>query len=137
MKHSYVYYLPEKKKENLYIAKRVIAEKVHKFAFGGPWLIGTTGKGWFAIQKNRRDVHYPISKSQLQTITGLDISSVRMEKDPWPYVIARPQAFAAKNRANRFCWILVFVVPITLGFAPYVWRRLRARSKRKDQPITG
>ena len=30
MKHSYVYYLPEKKKENLYIAKRVIAEKVHK-----------------------------------------------------------------------------------------------------------
>ncbi|HUT29447.1 MAG TPA: hypothetical protein VMX13_06625 [Sedimentisphaerales bacterium] len=105
-------------------------EATLEFALKGPWIIGRTEKGWFAIQKKSHEVHYPVPKDQLETVTGLDTSSLDMETDPWPYLIARPEALAAKAKANRLCWVMVFVVPLLLGFGPYACMRI-AKSARK------
>jgi hypothetical protein len=125
MIHRHVYYVPAKGAERYYyMSERVVAEKVREFALSDPWLLGTTERGWFAIQKKLRQVHYPLSKEESQSITGLNVSSVDMETNPWSYVIASPEALAAKNRANRFCWVTIFVVPIAFGFAPHILRVL-------------
>ena len=108
-----------------YIEERVIDEAVTEFAFSGPWLVGKTKNG------KTHEVHYPLSKDQLQTVTGIDTSSLDMETDFGPYVIARPEALAAKAAATRFCWVLLFVVPTALGFAPYLWRHMVGRSKKE------
>jgi hypothetical protein len=106
-------------------------EATLEFALQGPWIIGRTEKGWFAIQKKNHEVHYPVSKDQLETVTGLNISSSDMETDPWPYLIARPEALAAKAKANRLCWVLLIVVPLASAFAPYAWKRI-AKGRRKQ-----
>lgn len=106
-------------------------EATLEFALQGPWIIGRTETGWFAIQKKSHQVHYPVSKDHLATVTGLDISSLDMETDPWPYVIARPEALAAKAKANRLCWVLLFVVPVIFGLAPYACKRIAKRTKKQ------
>jgi hypothetical protein len=117
-------------RENFERDRIIHPEATLEFALQGPWIIGRTEKGWFAIQKKNHEVHYPVSKDQLETVTGLDISSSDMETDPWPYLIARPEALAAKAKANRLCWVLLIVVPLISGFAPYAWNRI-ANSTRK------
>lgn len=122
----HIIYWPSEERENVG-PEKVIPGPVVEFALSGPWIIGRTGDEWFAVNKRTHQVHYPRTKEQLQTITGLDISSIKMETDPMPYLIVRPQALAAKASANRFCWVLLFVVPAFLGFAPYVPRALGAK----------
>jgi hypothetical protein len=125
MVHRHVYYVPAKGAERYWhMSERVVAEKVREFALSQPWLLGTTERGWFAVQKKLRQVHYPLSKEELQSITGLNVSSLGMETNPWSYVIASPEALAAKNTANRFCWVAIFAVPIAFGFAPHILRAL-------------
>jgi hypothetical protein len=113
-----------------YAFERIISEPVLEFALAGPWIIGRTEKDWFGIHKDSHQVHYPRSKEQLQTITGLEISSIHMETDPMPYLIVRPRAAAAKTMANRICWGALFVLPTTLAFAPILLRRATERCNK-------
>jgi hypothetical protein len=119
-----IIYWPSIEKKDEYGFERVIDDSVNESALVGPWIIGNTPKGWFAINKESHKVYYPLSKDKLQATTGLDLSSVKMETDPMPYLIVRPQAAAAKYKANLFCWILLFVLPTALAFGPYVIRGL-------------
>lgn len=112
--------------------EHIISKTVLEFALSGPWIIGTTENGWFGIHKESHQIHYPCSKEQLQSITALEISSIDMETDPMPYLIVRPKAVAAKDKARRICWILLFVVPLVFGFAPIIVKRNR-KSIKKEQ----
>ncbi|MHC4110691.1 MAG: hypothetical protein ACYSUY_06435 [Planctomycetota bacterium] len=132
MVHRQVYYTSPEEMEDYPSGRNIIAEQVHKFAFSGPWFVGNTEKGWFAIQKKIHDVYYPLSKDELQSITGLDISLMKMETNIIPYVIARPEALAAKAKANRFCCILLVVVPLVLGFLPLVVKGLGEGKKNNS-----
>ena len=97
---------------------RIIDEPLLGFALSGSWIIGRTEKGWFSVNKQAQDVNYPQSEAQLRTATGLDISSLKMETDPTPYLMVKPKALAARVAANRLCWVLLFVLPAALGFGP-------------------
>jgi len=119
----HIIYWPSEDRENVG-PEKVIPGPVAEFAFSGPWIIGMTGNEWFAVNKKTHQVHYPRTKEQLQTVTGLDISSIKMETDPMPYLIVRPEAADAKFRTNLFCWILLFVLPTALAFGPYAIRGL-------------
>jgi len=127
--HRLLYYR-SKAEAGYYIEERVIDDPIVEFAFSGPWLVGKTNNGLFAIQRKTQELHYPLAKDQLQTVTGLDTSSLDMETDFGPYVIARPEALAAKDAATRFCWVLLFIVPAAFGFAPYLWRYMLTRRKK-------
>jgi len=104
--------------------QHIIGQAILEFALSGPWIIGKTEKGWFAINKESHDVHYPQSREQVRTATGIDISSAKMQTDPMPYLIVRPKALAAKRRATRLCWILLFIVPTALAFGPLGVRKI-------------
>jgi hypothetical protein len=117
-------------RENFEWNRIIHPEATLEFALQGPWIIGRTEKGWFAIQKKRHEVHYPISIDQLEIVTRLETSSLDMETDPWPYLIARLEALAAKAKANRLCWVMLFVVPLLLGFGFYTCKRI-AKGGRK------
>jgi len=101
-----------------------------EFALRDIWIIGRTEEGWFAINKESHQVHYPRTKEQLHTITGLDISSIKMETDPIPYLIVRPEAQSAKKWANRFCWFLIFLVPLALAFGPLIIKALWGENRK-------
>ncbi|MGB2807300.1 MAG: hypothetical protein WBC22_06145 [Sedimentisphaerales bacterium] len=133
MSHLRIYYSSPEEREYYPIGRNIIGEQVRKFALSNPWFIGYTEKGWFAIQKKLHEVHYPISKEKLHNITGLNLSSINMERNPGPYLIVRPQALAAKAKANRFCWILLFVVPLIFGFAPYAHKAMGAKWKNREK----
>jgi hypothetical protein len=130
MTHRLIYYAYSQVGAEFHDLDRIIDQPVSEFAFSDPWLVGKTKEGWFAIQKQTHAVHYPVVTDQLETITGLTLSSLRMEKDPWPYVIKRPKAVAAKAAATRFCWVLLFVVPTAFGLTPYSWRYILNRRKK-------
>jgi hypothetical protein len=104
--------------------EHMISQPVLEFAMNDPWIIGRTEEGWFGINKESHDVYYPQSKDQLKATTSLDLSLLKMETDPTPYLIVRPEALAAKAKANRLCWVLLFVIPLALGFGPLVIRKL-------------
>jgi hypothetical protein len=105
-------------------------ERVLEFALVGPWLLGRTEKGWFAINKKTHDLNYPCSsRNELERITALDISSLHFITHPRPYQIVYPRTERAVANVNRLCWILLFVVPLALAFAPYAWRGVMRRHK--------
>ena len=112
--------------------EHVISEAVLEFAISGPWIIGRTAESWFGINKKSHDVHKLDSKEKLEAAIGLDLSTVKVETDPKPYLIVKPEALAAKFNANRLCWILLFVLPIGLGLGPFFARKLgrRVRNRR-------
>jgi len=115
--------------------EHIISEPLIEFALTGPWIVGRTAKSWFAINKESHDVHKLDSKVKLEAVTGLDLSGVNMETDPTPYLIVKPAALAAKAKSNRLCWILLFLLPLALGFGPVIIRR-RARTPPARAPTT-
>jgi len=108
--------------------EHVISQPVLEFTLRGPWIIGKTERGWFSINKESHDVYYPQSEAQLRTTTSLDVSSLKTETDPTPYLVVKPKALAAKAAVNRLCWVLLLIIPLALGFGPLVIRKL-VRSK--------
>lgn len=107
--------------------EHIIGQPILEFALSGPWIIGKTEKGWFAINKESHDVHYPQSEEQVRTATAINVSSAKMETDPMPYLMVRPEALAAKRRATLLCWILLLVVPTALAFGPLGLRKIAKR----------
>ncbi len=58
-------------------------ERVVAFRIEGPWLVGKTDKGWFAIQKLKHKTYYPlVSEYEVVKITGLNIESFDLVTDP-------------------------------------------------------
>lgn len=104
--------------------EHIIAEPILEFALSGPWIIGKTEAGWFAINKESHDVHYPRSPEEIRTATDIDISSIKTETDPTPYLIVPQKALAARQRATQLCWILLFVVPTVLALGPLAISRV-------------
>lgn len=133
MMHRRVWYVDVRGRHGEQV-QNVLGERVIEFALTGPWLLGRTQEGWFAIQKKRQQVHYPIPKEEVERTTGLDLSRINMERNPWPYVVARPQAVAAKAAVTRFLWILVFALPAAVGFVPPLVRMV---SKRRGKLSEG
>lgn len=127
---GYVIYWQSKEKFRF---ERIIhPERTLEFALKGPWLVGRSEKGWFAINKKTHKVHYPhSSKDELERIIAFEISSLDFVTDPRTYEVIHPHTRSAVTWANRFCWFLIFVLPLTLGFAPYIWKGLSSITKKE------
>ena len=60
---------------------------VEAFMVADPWLIGRTSNGWFAVEKKKGGIYYPLSsENQAKKITGIDFSSSDLITErPWSF----------------------------------------------------
>ena len=106
----------------------VIDQSVEEFSLIDRWIVGRTEHGWFAINKDSHKVHRSKQVDEIESLTHIDLDTVKMETDPWPYLIVKPQALAAKRTATDFCWVLLFVVPVFFASIPILVTRLSKKS---------
>lgn len=108
--------------------EKVVSGPVENFALIDRWILGSTEQGWFAINKESHEVYRTKQKDEIEAATNIDLETVKMETDPWPYVIVKPQALAARKTATDFCWAMLFVIPTIFTAIPVViYMALRGR----------
>jgi hypothetical protein len=104
--------------------EKVIRGPVKEFALKDRWIIGRTVRSWFAIDKESHDVHESKARGEIEAVTHIDFDRVELQTDPTPYLIATPQALAARSAANTACWVLLFVIPAIFACLPVLVARM-------------
>ncbi|MCD4831528.1 MAG: hypothetical protein K8R02_06945 [Anaerohalosphaeraceae bacterium] len=102
----------------------IINDPITKLALESHWIIGKTNKGWFAIDTETKKLSYPLSENDIEKMVSIAFSSIKILDDITPYAIGYNSFKIKKMIVDISFPILLIVLPVFLGFFPYLWKKL-------------
>ena len=135
-----VYFEPEKDIEDQMPLRLIYPETIEKVTLVDNWIIGSTVKGWFAVDKSQNNLYYPINTvPELESTVGMRIDGLTFltEADLLPYEVRYDDARKLVTKIRVF----LLALPILIGFMPnacrLLWTSVLRRKNLKDEHLSG